>query len=93
MQDARARGSRRRAKYDSQSNGLTEVGVFLVRGLFRTMKLCLEASIAFYIPVDHALISWLLEHTCLILKTTAIGPDGCTAWTCARGRKFSKLFL
>ena len=33
------------AKYDSQSNGFTEVSVFLVRGMFRTFKLCLEARI------------------------------------------------
>ena len=57
------------------------------------MKLCLEASLAFYIPVDHALIPWLLEHTCLILNTTAVGPDGRTARTRVRGRKFSQRLL
>ena len=30
------------ATYDSQSNGGTEVGVRLVRGMLRTVKLCLE---------------------------------------------------
>ena len=29
------------AAYESQSNGATEVGVKLTRGLFRTIKLCL----------------------------------------------------
>ena len=33
------------AAYGSQSNGGTEVGVKLVRGLFRTLKLCLERPI------------------------------------------------
>ena len=31
--------------YDSQSNGGTEIGVRLVRGLFRTLRLCLEARL------------------------------------------------
>ena len=44
------------AKYDSQSNGITEVGVAFIRGIFRTLKLCLEARIERYIPVDHALV-------------------------------------
>ncbi len=68
------------AKYDSQSNGLVEVGVLLVRGLFRTLKLCLEDRIGRFIPVDHALVPWMLEHACLILNTTAVGPDGLTGW-------------
>ena len=35
--------------YDSQSNGAIEVGVRLVRGMYRTLKLCLEARIGKYI--------------------------------------------
>ena len=81
------------AKYDSQSNGLTEVGVFLVRGIFRTLKLCVEARIDRYVPIDHALIPWMLEHACLILNTTAVGPDGLTAWARTRGRKFNQRML
>ena len=73
------------AKYDSQSNGLTEVGVALVRGMFRTLKLCLEARIERYIPVEHAIVPWLLEHTSLILNTSGVGPDRHTAWARARG--------
>ena len=76
------------ARYDSQSNGLTEVGVMLVRGLFRSLKLCLESSIRRRIPKDHALMPWLLEHTCLILSTTVRALDGATAWRRIRGRDF-----
>jgi hypothetical protein len=47
------------AAYDSQSNGGTEVGVRLARGLLRTVKLCLEARIGKYIPVDHAVMPWM----------------------------------
>ena len=67
---------------------MTEVGVMLVRGLFRTFKLCLESSIARRVPEDHALVPWLLRHTCLLLNTAVKGADGLTAWHRARGRKF-----
>ena len=56
------------APYDSQSNGATEVGVMLIRGLFRALKLCLESQIGRLVPVGHPVISWLLEHTCLLLN-------------------------
>ena len=49
--------------YDSQPNGGTEVGVMLVRGPFRASRLGLEAAIGKRIPVDHAIMPWLLEHT------------------------------
>ena len=42
--------------YDSQANGGVEVGVMLIRGLFRTLKLGLEASIGERIPIDRAII-------------------------------------
>ena len=71
-------------KYDSQSNGATEVGVQLIRGLFRTLKLCLEARIGKFVPINHALIPWLLEHTCLLLNAMVVGEDGLTSWARAR---------
>ena len=51
------------APYDSQSNGGTDVGVMLIRCLFRTLKLCLESQVGRYVPVGHAVVPWLLEHT------------------------------
>ena len=76
------------AAYDSQSNGLTEVGVRLVRGVFRTLKLCIEDRIDKLIPSDHPLVSWLLEHTYHILNVMVKGEDGITPWHRARGRPF-----
>ncbi len=81
------------APYDSQSNGGTEVGVRAIRGLFRTTKLCLEARINKYIPVDHALVPWLLEHVCLLLNARVRGPDGLTSWARSRGRAFNQRLL
>ena len=76
------------AAYDSQSNGLTEVGVRLIRGIFRTLKLCLEDRINKLIPVDHPLVAWMLEHTYLVLNVMVKGEDGITPWHRARGRPF-----
>ena len=77
-------------KYDSQSNGSTEIGVRLIRGLFRTLKLCLEARLGKFIPIQHALIPWLLEHTCLLLNAVVRGEDFITPWARARGCPFGQ---
>ena len=74
--------------YDSQSNGGTEVGIRAVRGLFRTLKLCLEKRVGFTVPPNHPLTAWLLEHTCMVLNTKVRGNDGKTSWARARGRPF-----
>ena len=79
--------------YESQSNGGTEVGVMLVRGLFRTLKLCFEARIESYIPVKHAITAWLLEHTCMVLNARTRQDDGLTPWARARGRAFNQQLL
>ena len=78
------------AKYDSQSNGGVEVGVMLGRGLFRTLKLCLESHIGRFIQTDHAIVPWLLEHTCLILNVRSRGTDGITPWERVKGRPFGQ---
>ena len=65
--------------YDSQANGGVEVGVMLIRGLFRTLKLCLESRIDRSIPADHSVVPWLLQHTCLILTIQSRGVDGLTS--------------
>ena len=81
------------AAYDSQPNGGTEVGVRLVRGLLRTVKLCLEARIGKYAPVDHAIMPWMVDHVCLLLNVVVRGADGLTAWQRVRGRPFSQQLL
>ena len=81
------------ARYESQSNGGTETGVRLVRGLFRTLRICLEARIEKHVPTTHALMPWLLEHTCMILNTRVRSDDGLTAWARVRGRSFSQQLL
>ena len=81
------------AAYDSQSNGSTEIGVRLIRGLFRTVKLCLESRVQKSIPVSHTIMQWMLEHVCLLLNTAVRGPDGLMAWARARGRPFRQVLF
>ncbi len=78
------------AKYDSQANGGTEVGVRALRGQFRTMRLCLEKRVGRKIPVRHPLTSWLLEHAALLLNASVRGEDGLTSWARVRGRPFGQ---
>ena len=79
--------------YDSQANGGTEVGVMLLRGLFRTLRLCLEAMIGLRVPINHAIMPWLVQHTALLLTVQSRLPDGLTPWARARGRSFSQAMI
>ena len=42
-------------RYDSQSNGGIETGIRIIRGQFRTLKLCLDARLGKIVPINHAL--------------------------------------
>ena len=74
------------AAYDFQSNGSTEIGIRLIRGLFGTTKLCLEARIAKLIPITHPLVPQIFQHVALLLNAVERGEDGRTPWDRARGR-------
>ena len=78
-------------EYDSQSSGGTEIGVKLLRGMFKTLKSCLESRIGRGIPLHHPLVPWLVEHAALILCAAARGEDGRTPWERVRGRPFGQL--
>ena len=79
--------------YDSQSNGGIETGVRIIRGQFRTLKLCLESRIGKRIPINHAIVPWLLEYTAMLINVRYVGSDGKTAWSRARGRSFGQNML
>jgi hypothetical protein len=57
------------------------------------LKLCLEARLGKYIKTDHALIPWLLQHTCTLLNAKTRGPDGLTCWERVKGRAFNQLLV
>ncbi len=65
----------------------------IVRGLFRTMKLCLEARLGKFVPVNRALIPWLPQHVCIILNARSRGLDGLTPWARVKGRAFNQRLL
>ena len=86
-------GTEHSQAYDSQASGGTEVGVRILRGLFRTLKLCLEGRIGRKLPINHPMTSWLLEHTSLLLNACIRGEDGSTAWARVRGRAFGQRLI
>ena len=69
------------------------MGVRILRGLFRTLKLCLEGRIGRKLPINHPMTSWLLEHTSLLLNACIRGEDGSTAWARVRGRAFGQRLI
>ena len=81
------------AAYDSQGNGGTEVGIKILRGQFRTLKLCLESRLGFVIPVEHPIVPWNLEHAALLHAACVRGEDGVTPWSNARGRAFGQRLI
>ena len=86
-------GTEHSQAYDSQASGGTEVGVRILRGLFRSLKLCLEKRIERKLPINHPMTSWLLEHTSLLLNACVRGEDGLTAWARVRGRAFGQRLI
>ncbi len=67
------------AAYESQSDGGIEVGIKIVRGLLRALKLCLGSRLGKYVSTGHALVPWLLQHTCTLLNANSRGPVGLTS--------------
>ena len=81
--------SERPPPYDSKSNGFIENAVKGVRGHFRTLRLDLESRLERKIPVNHALMHWMIELSALLQTAMNVGEDGLTAWTRIRGRPFA----
>ena len=79
--------------YDSQANGGIEVGIRIVKGVLRTVKMCLELRLDKYIPVGYPVVEWLLEHLCLLINSLVRGSDRITAWMRAQGCPFFQRML
>ena len=75
-------------EYDPQANGNAEVGVKLLKGMFRTHRSCLEERIGFRIPAKHPIMTWLVRHVGDIMNWTVKGHDGKTAYERVRGKEF-----
>ena len=48
--------------YDKDANGKAERGVQAVEGLARTLNLELEDQLRHKIPIDHPVVTWLIQH-------------------------------
>ena len=77
-------------EYDSQGNGAVENGIRNMRAQFRAVRLCLEARIGKKLPITHALMTWMVEHVCLLMNAIPRGGNGMTPWERVRGRKFNQ---
>ena len=72
--------SEQSAKYDSQSNGATELASRSSGTISGPHKLCLEARIGKEIPPTHAMTSWIPEHVALLHSACVKGDDGLIGW-------------
>ena len=72
---------------ESASNGRAERAVQAVEDLLRTLKSALEARIKARIPVDHAVMRWLVEHVSTILNRYSVNEDGKTPCFAFHGKR------
>ena len=93
VEDLEAIGREHPERYESQSNGMIEVGVKNFRGHFRTLWSCIQRRLEVEIPINHPVAAWLSEHVCILMNTMVRGGDGLTAWERARGRPFRQRLI
>ena len=63
---------------ESQSNGCTENGVKLFKGLLRVLLLAFEARIGGKIGSEHPVLTWLVQHTANVATKYLVSSDGKT---------------
>ena len=78
---------------ESQSNGLAERGFRSLEEMMRVFKLDLEERVKQVIPMDWAVLEWMIEHVCDVMNKTVIGKDGRTAYERVKGKKAKAEFL
>ena len=61
---------------EPQSNGSVERAVGQIKGQVRTMKMALEDRVGANKPVNHPIMSWLVERAGVILSPYLISHDG-----------------
>ena len=78
--------------HEHESNGSVENGVKR-KGLFRVYLIALEKKISSHIPIDHPILSWLVEFVGDILTKYLQGADGKTAYERLFGKKIREEHL
>ena len=59
----------------------------------RVFKLDLESRVKETIPIECAIVEWMIEHVCDVVNKTVIGQDGLTAYERVKGKKAKAEFL
>ena len=65
---------------ESESNGSTEAGVRLFKGLLRVHLAALEKKAEVAFPSEHPVTAWLVEHVSDVLTKYLVGADGHSAY-------------
>ena len=79
--------------HEHKSNGSVENGVKIFQGLFRVHLIALEKEISSHIPIDHPILSWLVEFVGENLTKYLQGADGKTAYERLYGKKIREEHL
>ena len=72
---------------ESASNGRAERTVQAFEDLLRTLKSALETIIQQKLPVQHATMKWLIEHTASVLTRYVVNDDGVTPYQAMHGKR------
>jgi len=76
-------------KGESQTNGLAEVGVKIIEGIVRTLKIDLEKNMKKAVDNKSVALAWLVEHSCVVYNRCTVCSDGRTPWQRAYGKAAS----
>ena len=72
-----------------QSHGAVERGVQTVEGFTRTLRSALTSRLGRQIPLESAVMSWMVTHAAAIFRRCSVGVDGRTAYERNKGRPAS----
>ena len=72
---------------ESASNGTAESAVKQFEDQLRTLKGALEAHMGDRLPVDHAIMRWLVQHVASIFNRHSTNSEGLTPHECRHGRR------
>ena len=65
---------------ESQSNGVVENGVQMLKGLIRVHVLALERKLGVRFPADHPILAWIVEAVADMATKHLRGHDGRTGY-------------
>ena len=80
-------------KGDTESNGLIENAIMLLRGIIRTVKCHIESRMQEPLFDDSLVMPWLVEHAGCILSRCHKGRDGKTPFERLHGKRPTQEFV